>query len=130
MGAEQARVLSAIHLSLKENNMPDPTPPAPPKPADTPFWLQAPIWVMAMLVPLVYIVCIMVLWPANGYSTEVKVMVVTAVVGLLGLLGAYWFANSNAANKANEAKQGNPVVTTTGPATTVNTSPVIGDTKS
>lgn len=67
--------------------MPDPTHPAP-------FWKQGPFYITLLLSPLVYIVVYAVLFRA-GFTTEIKVMVVTAIIStLLGAIIGYWLATS------------------------------------
>ena len=91
----EARVLAGIALT-EEAPVPTPTDKEP-------FWRQPAIWVTAMLMPLVYFVTIVVLLPSNNYSTEVKVVVITAIIsGVLGAVVGFWLATSYSSGKKDD----------------------------
>lgn len=82
-------------ITLKEE-------PVPTDPKE-PFWKQPAFWVTLLLLPLVYIVTLLVLWPGNGYTPEVKIMVITAVgVGLLTAITGFWLASSYSSGKKDD----------------------------
>lgn len=74
-----------------------------PIPTPTPLLKQPAFVISLMLIPLAYIVTFMVLLPGNGYSTEVKVMVIAAVVGVLTAITGYWLASSFGSDKKTDA---------------------------
>lgn len=70
---------------------------------DRPFWQQSPFWVTCLFAPLIYLMAIIVLWPANNYDNTARVMVITAIVAALGGIIAYWLAASHQADKKDDA---------------------------
>ena len=86
-------VVGGITLTAKETTMADP-PSATYNPSQ-PFWKQPAFYITLLLVPLVYLVVLIVLWPGSNFSTDIKTMVVTAVVsGVLGAITGFWLASS------------------------------------
>lgn len=78
---------TSVVLAIKES-------PVPPTTSKEPFYKQGPFWITLLLAPLVYIVVYAVLFQA-GFTTEIKVMVVTAIIStLLGAIIGYWLATS------------------------------------
>lgn len=110
----EERVVTSIALSVNQE------PPVPQQPPPPPFWKQPAIWVSAALTPLVYIVVIMVL--QGSYSTEVKVMVIAAVLAALAAITGFWLSTSYSSSKKDDAIIGNAAgpttINTPGPATT------------
>jgi hypothetical protein len=81
------------------------TPATPTQAPVLPFYKQAPIWITLLLMPLVYIVVCIVLWPGSAYPSETRTQVITAIIGLLTLIGGYWLGSSLNSSKKDDALQ-------------------------
>lgn len=70
---------------------------------DRSFLFNPAVWIAAAFLPLIYFVVIRVLaW--DGYSDEIRIMVVTAIVsGLLGSLTGYFFGTSASSRAKDQA---------------------------
>lgn len=90
MNPLEARVLSAITLSQPEQ----PMPPNPPPPV--PYWQQGSFAITLVLMPILYYVVGVVLWPGNGYSVELKSIVITAaLISTVAAITGFWLAGSH-----------------------------------
>jgi hypothetical protein len=70
-----------------------------------PFWMLPAFWVTVLLLPALYIVLGAVLF-REGFSEEVKIMVVTAVVsGGLGSITGFWLGSSASSQRKDAAKE-------------------------
>lgn len=70
-----------------------------------PFYKQPAVLFVASTLPLVYAIvgAVVLGWGGRDFSDEVKVMVVTAILGLLGTAGAYFLGSSNSSQKKDAA---------------------------
>lgn len=61
-----------------------------------PFYKQPAFWFLAMVLPLVYMLALSVLFGIGGveWTVEVRVMVATGLIGLLGAGSAYFWGSS------------------------------------
>lgn len=74
---------------------------------DRPAYMNPVLWFCASLLPLVYAVVIMVLWPGSDYTSEVKSMVISAVVlTTLGAMVAFWLGSSRGSQVKDERPAG------------------------
>lgn len=61
--------------------------------AQTPAWRMPAVWVSAALLALVFMVVGTVLW-APGWSDEIRLQVVTAVLTVIGVVSSFWLGSS------------------------------------
>ena len=61
--------------------------------AQIPAWRMPAVWVSAALLALVFMVVGTVLW-APGWSNDIRLQVVTAVLTVIGMVGSFWLGTS------------------------------------
>lgn len=73
-------------------------------PDPVPWYKQAAFWItMALLLPVDFVVFV-VLWPSNNYDNNMKLIVVTALVGVVTTITGFWLAGShNSAPKPDDS---------------------------
>lgn len=98
--SHKAQVIGSIALTLQQE-------PPVPEPKPIPFWLNPAFVISVMMLPLVYAVALIILWPyeGNNYSNEIKIMVVSAVLsnGILTAVLGYWLMTSASSEKKTDA---------------------------
>lgn len=70
----------------------------------TPFYRMASFWITLILMPLVYLVVYaVVIKGGDGWSQEVKAMVVSAIIsGILGAVTGFWLGSSLGSDRKND----------------------------
>lgn len=106
LGVVRFPIVSSVALSLEDKTMPLPPAslPSVPEQYTLPFYKQAAFYITMLLMPLVYIVVIMVLYPANGFDSTMKTVVVTAIMTTLlatGIVG-FWLSSTYSNGKKDD----------------------------
>jgi len=75
--------------------------------AALPAWRMPAIWVSGALLALVFMVVGSVLW-ADGWTPEIRLQVVTAVLTVIGMVGSFWLGTSASSQRKTDlmAKEG------------------------
>lgn len=73
-------------------------------PPPVPFWQQGAFWVTVFMLPPVYYIVGVVMWPSNNYSAEIKSIVITAglITTIAAILG-FWLAGSHGSKPSNSS---------------------------
>ncbi len=71
------------------------------------FWLNPAFWVSVffVLMPTLILVDMLFVHPQT-YNDTLRIQVITAVLGLLGLVGAYWLGTSFSSQRKTELSNG------------------------
>jgi lysozyme len=69
--------------------------------AALPAWRMPAIWVSGALLALVFMVVGSVLW-ADGWTPEIKLQVVTAVLTVIGMVGSFWLGTSASSQRKTD----------------------------
>ena len=71
------------------------------------FWLNPAFWVTSilLLMPFMLLVDVLFVHPAS-YSGELRVQIVTAVLTVIGVVGAYWLGTSFSSQRKTELQAG------------------------
>lgn len=73
--------------------------------AGTPAWRMPAVWVSSALLGLVYMVVGSVLWGA-GWSNDIRLQVVTAVLTVIGMVGSFWLGTSASSQRKTDLMAG------------------------
>lgn len=71
--------------------------------ASTPMWQQPAFWISVLLLVPVYAVVGAVLF-GDGWTNEIRIQVVTAVLAVIGIVGAFWLGSSMSSQRKDEAR--------------------------
>ncbi len=69
--------------------------------AGIPAWRMPAVWVSSALLGLVYMVVGTVLW-ADGWSNDIRLQVVTAVLTVIGMVGSFWLGTSASSQRKTD----------------------------
>lgn len=69
--------------------------------AALPAWRMPAIWVSGALLALVFMVVGSVLW-GQGWTAEIKLQVVTAVLTVIGMVGSFWLGTSASSQRKTD----------------------------
>lgn len=69
--------------------------------ASLPAWRMPAIWVSGALLALVFMVVGSVLW-ADGWTPEIRLQVVTAVLTVIGMVGSFWLGTSASSQRKTD----------------------------
>jgi lysozyme len=69
--------------------------------AALPAWRMPAIWVSGALLALVFMVVGSVLW-ADGWTPEIRLQVVTAVLTVIGMVGSFWLGTSASSQRKTD----------------------------
>lgn len=69
--------------------------------APIPAWRMPAVWVSAALLGLVFMVVGTVLW-APGWSNDIRLQVVTAVLTIIGMVGSFWLGTSASSQRKTD----------------------------
>lgn len=69
--------------------------------AALPAWRMPAIWVSGALLALVFMVVGTVLW-ADGWTPEIRLQVVTAVLTVIGMVGSFWLGTSASSQRKTD----------------------------
>ena len=119
----QAQVIGSITITTtQETPVPEPHKEIPP-------WKQPAFIITLLLLPLVYIVAIMVLIPSMGFTSDAKMMVITAVIGsgILAAILGFWLSSSYGSSQKTEAMISGRLTPTPPPGTTTASTNVTND---
>jgi lysozyme len=72
------------------------------KAALVPAWRMPAVWISVALLALVFMVVGSVLW-GNGWSNEIRLQVVTAVLTVIGIVSSFWIGSSAGSRDKDDA---------------------------
>ena len=68
-----------------------------------PFWQMPAFWISLLLIAPLYAVVYAVLF-TDGWQDTIKVQVVTAILAVIGIVGAFWLGSSFGSQKKDTAR--------------------------